>query len=209
MGRSISKDLSTWLINYYTKSGIKFIFNKSFKSFKSDENSKINVILSDGTKINSEMVLISAGSQPNDLLFKSIKVNEFNKIKVNSFLETNIDDIYAIGDCCFFDYYSKEVRLESIQNATDQAKTVAKNILGMKEQYNFVPWFWSDQLNIKLQIVGLLDLNSNIEIKVLGSKDNSKFSNFLKIESDKFSFDLVNPVPWQFSHNIVVASIMP
>ena len=78
-----------------------------------------NIILSDDTKINSEMVLVSAGSQPNDLLFKSIKVNEFNKIKVNSFLETNIDDIYAIGDCCFFVFFSKEVRLESIQNATD------------------------------------------------------------------------------------------
>ena len=192
MGRSISKDLSTWLINYYTKSGIKFIFNKSFKSFKSDENSKINVILSDGTKINSEMVLISAGSQPNDLLFKSIKVNEFNKIKVNSFLETNINDIYAIGDCCFFDYYSKEIRLESIQNATDQAKTVAKNILGLKEQYNFVPWFWSDQLNIKLQIVGLVDLNSNIEIKVLGSQESFKFSNFIFVDNQLQAVESIN-----------------
>ena len=192
MGRSISKDLSAWLINYYTKSGIKFIFNKSFKSFKSDENSKINVILSDGTKINSEMVLISAGSQPNDLLFKSIKVNEFNKIKVNSFLETNIDDIYAIGDCCFFDYYSKEVRLESIQNATDQAKTVAKNILGMKELYNFVPWFWSDQLNIKLQIVGLLDLNSNIETKIIGSQESSKFSNFIFADNQLQAVESIN-----------------
>ena len=192
MGRSISKDLSKWLINYYTKSGIKFIFNKSFKFFKSDENSKINVILSDGTKINSEMVLISAGSQPNDLLFKSIKVNEFNKIKVNSFLETNIDDIYAIGDCCFFDYNSKEVRLESIQNATDQAKTVAKNILGMKEQYNFVPWFWSDQLNIKLQIVGLLDLNSNIETKIIGSQESSKFSNFIFADNQLQAVESIN-----------------
>ena len=192
MGRSISKDLSKWLINYYTKSGIKFIFNKSFKSFQSDENSKINVILSDDTKINSGMVLISAGSQPNDLLFKSIKVNEFNKIKVNSFLETNIDDIYAIGDCSFFDYYSKEVRLESIQNATDQAKTVAKNILGMKEQYNFVPWFWSDQLNIKLQIVGLLDLNSNIETKIIGSQESSKFSNFIFVDNQLQAVESIN-----------------
>ena len=192
MGRSISKDLSKWLINYYTKSGIKFILNKSFKSLKSDEKSKINVIMSDDTNINSEMVLISAGSQPNDLLFKSIKVNEFNKIKVNSFLETNIDDIYAIGDCCFFDYYSKEVRLESIQNATDQAKTVAKNILGMKEQYNFVPWFWSDQLNIKLQIVGLLDLNSNIEIKVLGSQESAKFSNFIFVDNQLQAVESIN-----------------
>ncbi len=192
MGRSISQDLSKWLINYYTKSGIKFIFNKSFKSFETDENSKINVVLSDDTKIKSGMVLISAGSQPNDLLFKNIKVNEFNKIKVNSFLETNIDDIYAIGDCCFFDYYSKEVRLESIQNATDQAKTVAKNILGMKEQYNFVPWFWSDQLNIKLQIVGLFDLNSNIETKIIGSEESSKFSNFIFVDNQLQAVESIN-----------------
>ncbi len=175
-----------------SKSGIKFIFNKSFKSFNIDEKSRINVVLSDDTKITSGMVLISAGSQPNDLLFKNIKINEFNKIKVNSFLETNIDDIYAIGDCCFFDYYSKEVRLESIQNATDQAKTVAKNILGMKKKYNFVPWFWSDQFNIKLQIVGLLDLNSNIEIKVLGSQENSKFSNFIFSDNQLLAVESIN-----------------
>jgi len=179
MGRSISKDLSNWLVDRYSKAGIKFIFNKSFKSFKNDKYSNTEIVLSDNTKINSEMILISVGSKPNDSLFKNIKVNEFNKIKVNSFLETNVNDIYAIGDCCFFDYFSKEIRLESIQNATDQAKIVAKNILDMKEEYNFVPWFWSDQLNIKLQIVGLVDLNSNIEIKVLGSQENSKFSNFI------------------------------
>ncbi len=202
MGRSISKDLSTWLINYYTKSGIKFIFNKSYKSFKSDKKSIMNVVLSDDTKINTEMVLISAGSQPNDLLFKSIKVNEFNKIKVNSFLETNINDIYAIGDCCFFDYYSKEIRLESIQNATDQAKTVAKNILGLKEQYNFVPWFWSDQLNIKLQIVGLVDLNSNIEIKVLGSQESSKFSNFIFVDSQLRAVESINSP----GHHLIIKS---
>jgi len=190
MGRSISKDLSKWLINYYTKSGIKFIFNKSFKSFESDENSKINVILSDDTKINSGMVLISAGSQPNDLLFKSIKVNEFNKIKVNSFLETNIDDIYAIGDCCFFDYYSKEVRLESIQNATDQAKTVAKNILGMKEQYNFVPWFWSDQYDLKLQMVGI---SRNFdEVHIIGSTEDAEFLACYGKEGSLIAVDSVN-----------------
>ncbi len=130
------------------------------------------------------MLLVSAGSQPNDTLFRNIKKNKFNKIKVNSFLETSFNNVYAIGDCCYFDYFSKEIRLESIQNATDQAKTVAKNIVGMKKKYNFVPWFWSDQFKIKLQIVGLADLNSNIDVITLGSKQNSKFSNFI-FESDR------------------------
>ncbi len=192
MGRSISNNLSKWLIDYYKKVGINFIFNKSFKSFEYDKKLTNKIILSDGSKINSEMILVSAGSQPNDSLFRNIQKNKFNKIKVNSFLETSINDIYAIGDCCFFDYYSKEVRLESIQNATDQAKTVAKNILGIKEQYNFVPWFWSDQLNIKLQIVGLLDLNSIIEIKVLGSRENSKFSNFIFVDNQLQAVESIN-----------------
>ena len=125
---------------------------------------------------------------------KSYKVNEFNKIKVNSFLETNINDIYAIGDCCFFDYFSKEIRLESIQNATDQAKTVANNIIGNKKKYNFVPWFWSDQLNIKLQIVGLVDFNADIDldIKILGSEENSKFSYFIFVNDQLRAVESIN-----------------
>ena len=184
MSRSISNDLSKWLIDYYSKVGIRFIFNKSFKSFEPNKKLTNKIILCDGSKINSEMLLVSAGSQPNDTLFRNIKKNKFNKIKVNSFLETSFNNVYAIGDCCYFDYFSKEIRLESIQNATDQAKTVAKNIVGMKKKYNFVPWFWSDQFKIKLQIVGLADLNSNIDVITLGSKQNSKFSNFI-FESDR------------------------
>ena len=102
------------------------------------------------------------------------------------------EKIFEKDSLMFCDSYSKEIRLESIQNATDQAKTVAKNILGLKEKYNFVPWFWSDQLNIKLQIVGLLDLNSNIETKVLGSQESSKFSNFIFVDNQLQAVESIN-----------------
>ena len=62
----------------------------------------------------------------------------------------------------------------------------------MKELYNFVPWFWSDQLNIKLQIVGLLDLNSNIETKIIGSKESSKFSNFIFADNQLQAVESIN-----------------
>ena len=62
----------------------------------------------------------------------------------------------------------------------------------MKEQYYFVPWFWSDQLNIKLQIVGLLDLNSNIETKIIGSQESSKFSNFIFAENQLQAVESIN-----------------
>ena len=62
----------------------------------------------------------------------------------------------------------------------------------MKEQYNFVPWFWSDQLNVKLQIVGLLDLSSNTDIKVLGSQKSSKFSNFIFVDDQLEAVESIN-----------------
>ena len=71
-------------------------------------------------------------------------------------------------------------------------RQLQKNILGLKEKYNFVPWFWSDQLNIKLQIVGLLDLNSNIGTKIIGSQENSKFSNFIFLDNQLQAVESIN-----------------
>ena len=80
-----------------------------------------------------------------------------NGIKVNSFAQTTNEDIYAIGDCTnhFNPHYQQNIRLESIQNAIDQGKVAAAHICGENIIYDTIPWFWSDQYDVKLQIVGL------------------------------------------------------
>ncbi len=193
MSRSISRFLSEWFINYYKNLGVNFIFNDTFKSFEKKNNDTLSLNLSSGKQIIADLILISAGSRPDDKLFKLFdQDNGENRIKVNQYLETKYNDIYAIGDCCFFDFLSETVRFESIQNAVDQAKLVALNLLNVNKKYSFTPWFWSDQFNVKLQIVGYFNQNDRSEIKTLGSLENSKFTNFIFNNEKLKSVETIN-----------------
>ena len=78
-----------------------------------------------------------------------------NGIVINERLETSDPAIYAIGDCASFPYHGRMIRLESVQNANDMGIVAAHNILGEARTYAPVPWFWSDQFELKLQIAGL------------------------------------------------------
>ena len=101
-----------------------------------------------------------------------------NGIQVNEFLQTSNAHIYAAGDCVnhYSPLYQRRIRLESVQNATDQAKTVAANICGQRQVYDSLPWFWSDQYNIKLQMAGL---NTDYDKLVLrGSVDKAETKGF-------------------------------
>ena len=76
---------------------------------------------------------------------------------VDQFCKTSDDSIFSAGDCTNHPnlFYKKNIRLESVHNAIEQGKTIASYIVGEKIAYNQVPWFWSDQFDIKLQIAGL------------------------------------------------------
>ena len=78
-----------------------------------------------------------------------------NGIKVDEFGRTSAPNVYAAGDCASLPYKGERIRLESVQNAIDQAENVAANIMGQDVSYVPMPWFWSDQYDIKLQIAGL------------------------------------------------------
>ena len=97
-----------------------------------------------------------------------------NGIKVDDTTCTTDPHIYAIGDCSFHynSYYDTFVRLESVQNAGDQAKVAAANICGKHTVYDALPWFWSDQYDIKLQTVGLFQGYDEAIIREEVGKDN-------------------------------------
>ena len=78
-----------------------------------------------------------------------------NGIQTDTFGQTSVPNIWAAGDCASFPWRGAQIRLESVQNAIDQAELVAENILGAQKAYDPKPWFWSDQYDIKLQIAGL------------------------------------------------------
>ncbi len=115
------------------------------------------VKLSDGTELPADLVLLAVGAKPNDDLAAAAGIACEDGIVVDEQGRTSDPAVYAAGDCTRFPSkrYGRTLRLECVQNAIDQAKAVAADILGKPQTYDPVPWFWSDQYELKLQMAGL------------------------------------------------------
>lgn len=112
-------------------------------------------VLSDRTELSCDMVIAGIGIVPATDLAEAAGLEIENGIKTDAEGRTSDPAIWAAGDCASFPYQGGSIRLESVQNAIDQAETVAQNILGAGIPYQPQPWFWSDQYDVKLQIAGL------------------------------------------------------
>jgi 3-phenylpropionate/trans-cinnamate dioxygenase ferredoxin reductase subunit len=120
----------------------------------------IAVRLDDDTVIEADIALIGIGAVPETRLAESAHLAVDNGIAVNPFLQTEDSDIFAAGDCCSFPlaiYGGRRVRLEAWRNAQEHGTLAARNMLGSKEPHAAIPWFWSDQYDLGLQIAGLPD----------------------------------------------------
>jgi 3-phenylpropionate/trans-cinnamate dioxygenase ferredoxin reductase subunit len=107
----------------------------------------------------ADLVLVATGARANDELARAAGIACDDGVLVDDQARTDSPGIYAIGDCTRFPSrrYGRRVRLESVQNAIDQAKAAAASILGKPQPYDPVPWFWSDQYDLKLQMAGISD----------------------------------------------------
>jgi len=111
--------------------------------------------LSDGTRVDADLVIIGIGIRPATELAEAAGLDIEDGIRVDAAGRTSDPAIFAAGDCACFPLHGRRIRLESVQNAVDQAGSVAAGILGRGAAYAPVPWFWSDQYDLKLQIAGL------------------------------------------------------
>jgi len=112
-------------------------------------------LLSDGTKLEIDFAIVGVGIAPATALAEAAGLPIENGIRVDGQGRTSDPAIWAAGDCTSFPYRGGRIRLESVQNAIDQAECVAENIMGAGRDYVPHPWFWSDQYDVKLQIAGL------------------------------------------------------
>ncbi|NTE85878.1 NAD(P)/FAD-dependent oxidoreductase [Agrobacterium rubi] len=110
--------------------------------------------LSDGSMLDVDFVIAGIGVTPNDRLARESGLDVGNGILVDQFTRTSDPDIYAMGDCALLPFNDADVRLESVQNAVDQAEAAAIILSGDEKPYQPKPWFWSDQYDVKLQIAG-------------------------------------------------------
>lgn len=120
------------------------------------KDAALDAVLSDGSTRPFDLAIVGIGIHPNSELVRDAGLGiELDAIAVDAFGQTSDPAIFAAGDCAAFRWQGQFIRLESVQNATDQAAVVAANMLGHRESYVPEPWFWSDQYDVKLQIAGL------------------------------------------------------
>ena len=110
--------------------------------------------LSDGSMLDVDFVIVGIGVTPNDRLARESGLDVGNGIVVDALTRTSDADIHAVGDCAMLPWRGQHVRLESVQNAVDQAEAAAEVLAGTEAAYEAKPWFWSDQYEVKLQIAG-------------------------------------------------------
>jgi 3-phenylpropionate/trans-cinnamate dioxygenase ferredoxin reductase subunit len=156
------------------------------------EGAVSGVRLADGTLIAADVVLLAIGAQANDDLGRSAGIPCRDGILVDTLARASVPNVYAIGDCTRFPSgrYGRQVRLESVQNAIDQAKTAAGAILGTPRPYDPVPWFWSDQYEIKLQMAGLSDGYDSAAL--VGDRATPRFSVEYRMGGKLIAVDAVN-----------------
>jgi 3-phenylpropionate/trans-cinnamate dioxygenase ferredoxin reductase subunit len=152
--RAVSPALSARLLGLHREAGLDIRLDAVLKGVRIDAGRFAGLEL-EGDVVPADTLLVGIGAVPNTRLAEAAGLPCENGIRVDSHLLSADPAISAIGDCCNFPAGGERRRLESVQNAQDQAKVVAARLLGQPEPYTAMPWFWSDQGTARLQMTGL------------------------------------------------------
>ena len=182
MSRSVCPETSHFFEMIHEKEGVQFLFNTLIKDIHQNNNKK-RIILTGDEIIDADLVIIGIGVKPRNELAIESGLDCQNGITVNEFCQTSDENIFAVGDCANYpnSIYAKRLRLESVQNAIEQAKIAAAAINEIELPNNQAPWFWSEQYDINLKIVGINEGYDNYVVR--GNVSEKRFSVFyLKAE---------------------------
>ena len=191
MGRVVSAEVSDFFQKKHQSEGVVFKFNASITDIE-DRGKQKRIIFSDGSFLNTDVVVIGVGIKPNIELAISSGLKCDNGILVDVNGQTSDPHIFAVGDCSNHpnNIFKQRLRLESVQNAVEQAKSIAASIAGSHKPYQEVPWFWSDQYNIKLQIAGISQDHDHRVVR--GYPEEEKFAVFYQKEKRLIAVDAIN-----------------
>jgi 3-phenylpropionate/trans-cinnamate dioxygenase ferredoxin reductase component len=194
MARAACPEVSTFYQDTHRKAGVDIRLNTKLEAIEKNGDA-LMVRTSEGS-LPADTVLIGVGIVPNVELATVAGLKVDNGIVVDQFGRTDDPSIYALGDCanlpCTYAPGGR-VRLECVQNAIDQAKHVAANISGKPKPYNEVPWFWSDQYDLKLQMAGLHGTTGQLVIR--GNPADRGFAAFHLEDGVIVAVEAVNAAP--------------
>ena len=192
MARAVTAEISDYFQGRHTSAGIRIRLGVQATSIENEGEKVSGVSLSDGHHIPADLIVVGVGVLPNVEIAADAGLPVASGIIVNEHLLTADPNISAIGDCALFESprFGGSLRLESVQNATDQARCVAARLTGDGKTYDGLPWFWSDQGDDKLQIAGLT--TGYDQVVVRGDREGRSFSAFCYKKGQLVGIESVN-----------------
>jgi len=192
MNRVVAREISQFFQDMHTEEGVKMELGRRAQEINGADRKVVSITCADGFVVEADMVVIGIGILPNVELAEAAGLKSSNGIVVDEFCQTSDPDILAIGDCTRHPngLLGRHLRLESVHNAIEQGKTAAANIVGEPVAYNQIPWFWSDQYDVKMQIAGMSDVHEQFVLR--GDPATRSFSAFYLQQGKIVAVDAVN-----------------
>lgn len=206
MARVVAPIISEFFQELHSSRNVKIFCGATVKEIRGTNGYVNEVVVSDGSVHAADLVLVGIGVVPNVELARDAGLAVSNGIAVNEYLETEDKNIFAIGDCADYPnaFAGGRVRLESVQNAADQAQCVAITIAGRRTKYNSLPWFWTDQYEIKLQMAGISAGHDRVVTR--GNAEARKLSAFYFRDGKLIAVDSINrPVDHMIGRKLIAS----
>ena len=210
MNRVVAESVSRYYEREHANHGVKIELGARVLALHGDSNGRVSSVETDRGSIAANLVVVGIGVLPTDELAQQAGLACDNGVVVDEYCQTSDPAIFAIGDCSNHPsvHYGRRVRLESVDNAFEQANTVAANITGTATKHDRVPWFWSDQYHHKLLIVGLADGHDQAILR--GDPANHSFSVCYLRDGEFIAIDTVNMAKDQMAaRKLIAASMRP
>lgn len=155
--RVTAPEMSAFYERVHREAGVDIRTGVSLQRFDQASGRVVAVVLADGTRIDADLVIVGIGLIPGVELAQDAGLEVGDGIVVDAYGRTSDPDILAVGDCACQpnEWFGRQLRIESVPNAMEQARTVVGTLCGKLQPFRSVPWFWSDQYDLKLQMVGL------------------------------------------------------
>ncbi|MBL4583505.1 MAG: FAD-dependent oxidoreductase [Pseudomonadales bacterium] len=188
--RVTTPEMSEFYDDLHSGHGVKLLKDTGVSGFEGTDT--VTHVCCGDDKIEADMVIVGIGIIPNTELAVDAGIECDNGIVVDERCRTSVEDVYSAGDCANHPnpILGRRLRLESVPNAMDQARVVAANMMGKDKTYAAVPWFWSDQYDLKLQMVGF-SADGDTQV-VRGDKAANKFSVLYLKDGALVAVDAVN-----------------
>ena len=209
MARVVCPEVSQFYFDYHTRSGVDIRCGTMIDGFVGNGRVE-SVCAASGEQFPCDLAIVGIGIEPVVEPASSAGLTCENGIRVDEFARTDDRAIVAAGDCTHHPslLYGHRVRLESVQNAIDQAKVAAASLLGDEQAYDTVPWFWSDQYDVKLQIAGLSQNHDQVILR--GDPLANSFAAFYLRDGNLQAVDAVNsPKEFMLGKRLVMQRAVP